>query len=304
MIQDIVDYLKVRPIDSTPYSDKREPLEARIYRILTRTKLRSAALSATTIDFIKDHIATQVQSSKPIIMVYAMGGGRGIGTNNFPKADWGEYLHLKFLSENFMAVGDIYEPGIEVRWSLDDYAARIFNNYQADWQVEYIRGFDALLELFTDLSSGKILHKRFPTSTWYNDYDELKEKLLELAKERATTPEVPEILKNWSKRAENNYYNVDNLEGDALRSAIEYSAIINMAWLDYDFGVREEFLTSGLAVAHFAAFPDCYYIQTVPGSNTQFWKANGYLERKNGVYRSRLATRSQWQIILPNPSST
>lgn len=297
MDQDISQFLHVQPIDSEPFSDKRESLKSRIFRILTRSKFRSAALSQTTIDFVKSHIATQIKAGEPIIIVYAMGGGRGIGTNNFPKADWGEYLHLKFLTENLSPVGEIYRPGVEVRWSLDDYAARIFNNYLPEWQEEYTKGLDILLEHFAQISNGKVKHRRIPTDTWYKDFNALKAKLLADAKLRAATPEAASIIADWSKRAENNFYNVNNLEGEELKQAIEFSAIINMVWLDYDFEVRTDFFTSGAMIAHFPAFPDCFYIQTVPGSNTQFWKASGYLEYKDGAYKSRLATREAWKNI-------
>lgn len=228
-----------------------------------------------------------------------MGGGRGIGTHNFPHATWAEFLHLKFLAENLMPIGEIYKPGVEVRWSLDDYAARIFNNYKPEWQEVYIKEFDELLDYFTEQSGGKVMHKRFPTDSWYKDFDALKQKLIDMAHERAKTPEATEIVDDWRKRAANNFYNVDNLEGKALKEAIDFSSIINMVWLDHDFEVRSDFFTSGLMVAHFTAFPDCYYIQTVSGSNTQFWKANGYVEVSDDVIKSRIATRSAWKQIQP-----
>ena len=295
----IINYLKLHPLDAVPFNDKREPLAARIWRILNRSKFRSAPTAPETIKAIQGHIHNQIKANQPIILVYAMGGGRGINTHNFPHADWGEYLHLKFLVESLSPIGKIYEPGVEVRWTLDDYAARIFNNYQPEWQEMYTRGFDAMLEYFNQASGGAIKHIRIPTSTWYPDYDVLRSKLFSLAQAKVGTDEATEIISQWGKRAANNYYNADNLQGDELQQAIEFSTLLNMAWLDYDFEVRGDYLGAGIPIAHFTALPDSLYIQTVPGSNVQFWKANGYLEHKDGHWKSRIATRESWKQLEP-----
>lgn len=299
MDKQVADYLQIQPIDSAPYSDEREPVQSRIFRVLARSKFRSAPLAKDTADFVRQHIADKVSNNQPVILVYAMGGGRGIGTHNFPHADWGEYLHLKFLAENLYPIGEIYEPGLEIHWALDDYAARIFNNYQKDWQDQYEAGFDALLGHFTKKSIG-IAHKRIPTSTWYKDFDTLERRIIDDAKAKQGTKEGDDIIKNWRKRAANNYHNAGSLSGDELQKAIDFSALQNMAWLDHDFEVRGDFFGSGIPIAHFTDFPDSLYIQTVSGSNTQFWKGNGYLELKDGRYKSRIATREVWEQIKPD----
>jgi hypothetical protein len=293
----ITNYLQLHPIDSSVYEDKREPVESRIFRILTRSKFRSASLAKSTTEFIHQHIQTQVNANQPIQLIYAMGGGRGINTHNFPKADWGEYLHLKFLVENIHPIGSIYRPGVEIKWSLDDYAARILNNYKQEWQEEYIRGFDTLLEYFNHQSRDAITQVRLPTTTWYKSFDELKERLTTNATAKVGTNEAQDIIAKWGKRAANNFYNKENLTGDALQKAIAFSAFLNIAWLDYDFEVRGEYFGSGIPIAHFTDFPDSLYIQTVPGSNVQFWKASGYIEHKDGIYKSRLATREVWKQL-------
>ncbi len=293
----IINYLQLHPIDSSAYEDKREPVESRIFRILTRSKFRSAPLTKSTAEFIRQHIQTQVNVNQPIQLIYAMGGGRGINTHNFPKADWGEYLHLKFLVENLHPIGSIYSPGVEIKWSLDDYAARILNNYKQEWQEEYIRGFDTLLECFNHQSTAAITQVRLPTSTWYRSFDELKEKLTANANAKVGTSEAQDIIARWGKRAANNFYNKDNLTGNALQKAIEFSTLLNIAWLDHDFEIRGDYFSSGIPIAHFTDFPDSLYIQTVPGSNVQFWKASGYIEHNDGIYKSRLATREAWKRL-------
>lgn len=297
MYQAITDYLQLQPLDSAPFSDKREPVQSRIFRVLTRSKFRSAPLAQSTADFVREHIHQQVSANRPIVLIYAMGGGRGINTHNFPKADWGEYLHLKFLVENLHPISSIYSPGVEIKWSLDDYAARILNNYKLEWQEEYTQGFDTLLKYFNGQSEGAITQVRVPTNTWYKSFDKLQEKLIHDANAKVGTSEAQDIIIKWGKRAANNFYNKDNLIGEALQKAIEFSTLLNITWLDYDFEVRGEYFGSGIPIAHFTDFPDSLYIQTVPGSNVQFWKASGYLEHKNGAHKSRLATREIWKEI-------
>lgn len=297
MKPEIITSLKLAPIDAAPFSDKREALESRILRIIMRSKFRSAASAPETIEFIRQHIRTQIQANQPIILIYAMGGGKGIDTYNFPGVSWAEYLHLKFLVENLYPIGEIYTPGVQINWSLDDYAARIMNNYQAEWQNKYIQDFDALLHYFNQTAAGKVKQTRIPTETWYPDFDALRERVTKDAKAKAAAPDASDTIKQWGKRAANNFYNSHNLTGDDLKQAIEFSTFLNVAWLDYDFEVRGEFFGSGIPIAHFTDFPDSLYIQTVPGSNVQFWKANGYLELKSAQWKSRVVSREAWKQI-------
>jgi len=293
----ITDYLGLHPLSSEPYQDKREPIESRIFRILNRSKFRSAKPSDGTIAFIHDHIGEMVRNNKPIRLVYVFGGGKGINTYNFPNVSWSEYLHIKFLIENIHPIGQIYKPGVEIKWSMDDFGARIMNNYQADWQQTYSEGFNKLLAYFNGLYEG-VNQELIPTATWY-EFEDVKKNVVAKAKAKIGTPEASTLIATWKKRAENNFYNVDNLEGKALQDAIDFSTLLNTAWLEFDYEnpERGKFFESGVPIAHFTDFPDCFYIQTVPGSNVQFWKANGYIEDTSGKLKSRIVSRNDWAEI-------
>lgn len=296
LIRDRLENLQI--INVEPFSDSRESLESRIFRIITRSKFRSAPLDPAIKKLLEEYIPQQIKEQKPLQFIYGMGGCKGQKTDQAPHINWAEFFHLQFLHENLGIIADIYEPGIEFLWSPDDHGVMIMNNYPQEWVDMYAEEFPKILEYFNNLSNKNILHTFKPASKWYKTYKEIHDEVIAEAEKRMKDLKVvEEIKKDWFKRAKNNYYNKDGLAGSELEKTITYSAVVNMAWLDADFGHREDFFESGIPVANFTAFPGCLYIQMHHNSNVQFWKGNGYLEIRGEKIIPRIVSRADWEKI-------
>ena len=290
--------LKIQSISSQPYSDKRESISNRIYRVLTRSAFRSGKVDPEVKSFMQEHIETQVKANLPVRIHYGMGGARGINTYNFPHLNWAEYLHLQFLHRNLLPIADIYEPGIEIVWSPDDSGVLIINNYKQEWVDTFLDEFPQLLEYFNKKLPDNFKHVFKPASQWHNQ-EELRIRIKNIVDRMLEDRKgSEEVMNHWYLRGKNNYYIEEGTSTEEAEKQIRMSTIANQAWLEADFEVRDEFWGSGIGVAHFSDFPGTLLIRVLKDSVIQFWKANGFLKIREEKVKPQIVSRKNWAEVF------
>src|SRR4029079_8794501 len=76
------------------FSDKRNSLEDRIFRILTPSYFRIGALDESTTKMLKEKIKLSIKEKKPITIIFGMGWGKNWHSYSAPNINWAEYFHL------------------------------------------------------------------------------------------------------------------------------------------------------------------------------------------------------------------
>jgi hypothetical protein len=108
-----------KPLDLT--KPAATDLESEIVRLILSKKFRKYSAGPELVAHIKASVAHQVENNEPIKIVYPHGGYKLWRLDEAPEVDWAELFAPMYSTKWLKPICEIYEPGVELDFFVDDY---------------------------------------------------------------------------------------------------------------------------------------------------------------------------------------
>lgn len=279
--------------------DSRNPLEDRIYRILTRSGFRIGSIDDEVSEMLRKKINLSIKQNKPIALILLTGWGKNWKSPFAPGIDWAEYFHFKFLYNALSPICLIYKPGVVIEHSPDDYAVKIINSYKQKWLDTYDKELVILREFLNIQTPDNFKYTLKKSSDWY-EYELLEKEVHEVADRYQEDIELKnKLVKERFANAVNNVVLPNGICEKEIVTLQERSVLLHKAWLDVDYKYRKEYVEGGfhIPIIYRKGVPNTYPIKNAEKSIVQFWKGVGVLEKSNDRYRGNIISPNKYKQI-------
>lgn len=152
-------------------------LEDEIYKKLTSKKFRKWALNDATVAHTRTAIHESISQAKPLQVVYPFGGYKLWQLASSPKVDWAEFFSISHYLDYLIPVANMYSPGVELKFSSDDFILERINNIASQDTDLYRESFIELVNLMQQYLPNNLTLELVRTSDLYSN-DALEIELL------------------------------------------------------------------------------------------------------------------------------
>lgn len=281
---------------------------------LKRKKFRRK-LTPKTEQNIREKIAQSLKQNKPLHFVIPFGGYKHFWNSSYPEPDWAEIFNFRFMTEYFLPILAVYEPGVVLEYISEDLIISRMNNYPTE-------GLDNYSEVF-----GKIIewYKQFIPSNFQIKYFRIGERCDKNKVIKEVEKVLPERMADFDKlsddRKEQELHRSTrsimwNGEKDltSLSEKERYQRIIESRQIElayYEVEARPEVLGNYLCEDNHICI--CFSFGLSPdntseelslasnfGSIVDYWIGKGILECKNGKFIPKTVSKNQYQELKSN----
>lgn len=260
---------------------------------------------------VRENITKQLESiisnKQKIIFTPAFGGYKHYWTESYPNTDWAEIFNLKYILEYLAPIFNSYEQGVEIEYEAEEVVIEKINNMPQKDLDEYTNSWYELIKLFNSKVKENIQIKYTLAKDSYSQED-----LFKAMEERYD--KFAELFDNYedkeyrlSKASTNIMWNgkedLTNLTKEEKTEYIKKSRILDEAFLDADFALREDFFFQEnriLLCFSFGLWPEgaeAIHIGSCGSSMVDFWAGIGILELREDKIVPRIISKTQFEKI-------
>lgn len=298
------DILSIQNLSKDIYGDN---LNNNIVDRLFSKKYRKYKIDSSVRENISKQLEQIIADNQKIIFTPAFGGYKHYWTESYPYTDWAEIFNLKFLLEYLAPIFNSYKPGIEIEYESEEVIIEKINNMPQEDLNKYTNSWYKLLDLFNSRLNNRAKIKYTLATNFYS-----KEKLYKAMDERY--PKFKKMFDTYedkdyrlSKASTNIMWdgkeNLTNLTEKEKQDFIKNSRILDEAFLDADFELREDFFSQKnriLLCFSFGLWPEgaeALHIGSCSSSMVDFWAGMGILEVRGDNIIPRIISKTQFDKI-------
>ena len=294
----------------TPVSHSEEAIYNEILSRLTSKKFRKWSLSDDAESHVRGAIKNTVDKGIPLEFVYPFGGYKAHDLADSPRAGWSEYFSILYCLKYVLTVAAIYEPGVRLVFSSDDFILERMNNIPKRDTSLYKQSFVDLIDFIGEHLPKNASVSFFSNSDLYeNSYDIESELSLKIQESQDYYAKLDsQEFELHKKTAERNIYwsgaaDMTDLEEVEKSDIVKRSLFYHGAYTHLSRRVGynrhpDKIILS--ATPSFAAIP----IGSTKGSVAKFWTGVGVVRDAAGRFDSRIVTRSQIKKLYCKQADT
>jgi|GEM_PF-2718104 len=283
-----------------------------LFKKITSNKFTKNNLREDSKKLIYKKISDSVDANKPLYLIFCFGGYKNTWVKDYhPFIDWAEVFNLIYVSNLLAPLSKIYAPGIIYEFEAEDGAVVEEDNFLQSDIDSYAKSFKDLLEHFnnTYLPSNvrfryKRLGEQYDTVKFFEELQPLiKTKIEEfklLPKEELDT-KIKRAKFNFKINGRTDYSNLNELE---LREKYIESLAINSAFLEKDFGMREDYFIGTNHIPLIGAYctdeenaDNWITINSVGNRDNAFWTSKGIVIKTLDGYKFDIVPPSNFENI-------
>ncbi|MBA3724578.1 MAG: hypothetical protein H0W89_06885 [Candidatus Levybacteria bacterium] len=273
-------------------------LEEFLYKKLTTKKFRKWSLDEASSKRIKEAIALNVQTQKPIQCIFPFGGYKLWNLDSAPTVDWAKFFTIAYYLKWIAPILKVYQPGIHFTFSSDDVIVERLDNIPPKDTKAYFDSFKNLLQIFA---------QHFPANLTM-DIVRVADLYTSEAFEKEFASHLPEMMKAYENPEPNRYQKMlatsalnfqwNGVQDFTTVSESEKQKKIKMGPIIHDaYGKmvgRRAFVRGEEKIVVFTTpIPNAIAIGTTKTSVTKFWTGIGVLEKYNDAFKARILSPEQ-----------
>lgn len=143
-IQERLDALN-KPSKIVQNLNENTPIQERIKKLILSKKFRKFSAKPELIAHIEKAIDISVAQNKPIELLFLNGAYKLWRLEESPDPDWAELFFLIYIVNWLKPICEIYEPGVNFDFFMDDYIVPRLNNIDMSEVDNYIKKFNELI---------------------------------------------------------------------------------------------------------------------------------------------------------------
>jgi len=197
-IQNCLDKLKVSNEPSTKLTGS--DLVDEIKRLALSKKFRKYSATPKLIEHIVNAVEMNIKDNQPIKFVFFNGAYKLWRLEESPNSDWAELFTLIYITKWLKPICEIYKPGVEFDFFMDDYIVSKLNNVEFSDVEAYIKSFNELFSFIKPYQPANLKMTLTPVSSQFDSQEEfetlLSEGMIDYRKENPEPVFVSDSLKN------------------------------------------------------------------------------------------------------------